>query len=310
MKFVVAGFVLFAFSVVVIGVEGQCSASSSGTTYSNLRSGTIRSDTDGFGLNHYNNNENCWWRIQCPEGQTFSVTDLDVDTESNLDIVGVRATQSGSYLRSFSGLTTSRTYDTDLETAFVTFVSDSSITDDGFTMDWCCKDASGDCPGVVGGTAGLIIGIIIPIVIVIAVIVVIVLCCRQHRQRQAHQQQLQQQQMQGQQMQTYPANGSADPYGQQQQGYGQQPVSGYGQQTQGYGQPAPYGAPPAQGGAYGQTQGYPAAQGGVYGASPAYGAPPQQGYGEQPQGYAQQPPGYGQPPQGYNNNGYPTKPSA
>ena len=291
MKFAIGCAVL---AVIAIGVEGQCSASNSGTTYSGARYGTIRSDTDGHGLNHYSNNEDCWWRVQCDVGETFSVTDLDVDTESNLDVVGVRATQTGSYLRSWSGLATNRIYDSNVQTAYVTFVTDSSITDDGFTMDWCCKDSNGYCPRSfltdTSTPVGLVVAIVVPIVLVICLVVFLVYWCRQRRQRQAQQQQLQQQQMQGQQMQTYPANGSADPYGQPQQAYGQQPVTGaYGQQP---------------------TQGYPAAQGGGYGARPAYGAPPQQGYGEQPQAYAQTP-GYGQQQaQGYNNNGYPTKPSA
>ena len=110
---------------------------------------TLRSDSDGYGPLNYGNNQDCWWYISCSSG-SMQISG-SVDTENGYDVLRVRAGQSitGTTLWSRSGQYSSTSYIAYYSQITVTWTTDSSITDDGWTLTFTCGASSGGIPSAV-----------------------------------------------------------------------------------------------------------------------------------------------------------------
>ena len=94
--------------------------------------------SDGSG--NYGNNENCWWLIE--SGSEISVSFSSFDTESGYDYVSVYRCDTAAcgssqrILRHSGSLSSSNVYSSSTGFLKVTFTSDGSVTQSGFTGTW------------------------------------------------------------------------------------------------------------------------------------------------------------------------------
>ena len=125
----------------VLTVSG-CSAFNNDQTFTTT-SGTIRSDSDGFGSIDYLNGENCTWVVACPTGN-FAMN-IQYSTESTFDVMRViqgRSTASSDTVWVGSGSMASGVesvnFQSTVSTVTIRFTTDLTVTRDGFTMNWFC----------------------------------------------------------------------------------------------------------------------------------------------------------------------------
>ena len=111
--------------------------------------------TDGSGTSNYNNNQNCSWLIQ-PAGAasiTFGLTSLA--TEIGTDVITVYDGPSAAspVLGSFSGTNNLNTFTSNTGSIFVTFITNGTITDQGFDAFYTSSSSSAGCSGATTLTA-------------------------------------------------------------------------------------------------------------------------------------------------------------
>ncbi len=97
--------------------------------------GTI---TDGSGNSNYGNNSNCSWLIQPAGATSVSISFSQFATEASNDFVSIYngTNSSGTLIGSYSGTTIPSTINIPSGNAFVSFTSNSSITDGGFSLSY------------------------------------------------------------------------------------------------------------------------------------------------------------------------------
>ena len=116
-----------------------CSNPSSGTTWTQVTSGTLTSDFDGHGPGNYANRDYCYWSVSCPDG-VFSITGATIRTESCCDRVYLRRGigTNGSEITQWRGNHENIYFATNESRVTIVFTADGSVTHDGFTIPWSC----------------------------------------------------------------------------------------------------------------------------------------------------------------------------
>jgi len=104
---------------------------------------TLTAMTGGFGDGsgpdaNYDNNQICGWTIDAPVGATIRLDAVYWDIESGFDTIAVHdgADASASLLTTWTGSGTNDTWFTTGNQAFVEFLSDGSVTDPGFWVEY------------------------------------------------------------------------------------------------------------------------------------------------------------------------------
>ena len=118
----------------------------SGSTTLTAASGSF---SDGSGASNYNNNQNCSWLIQ-PAGAasiTFGLTNLATEIGNDRITVYDGPSAASPILGSFSGTNNLNTFTSSTGTIFVTFVTNGSVTDQGFDAFYTSSTSSAGCSG-------------------------------------------------------------------------------------------------------------------------------------------------------------------
>jgi|GEM_PF-526105 len=120
----------------------QCSGSTTLTASSD-------NFTDGSGTSNYNNNQNCSWLIQ-PAGAasiTFGLTSLATEISTDIITIYDGPTSASPILGSFSGTNNLNTFTSSTGSIFVTFITNGSVTDQGFDAFYTSSTSNAGCSG-------------------------------------------------------------------------------------------------------------------------------------------------------------------
>lgn len=124
----------------------------SGTTTLTTASGSF---DDGSGVGNYQNNQNCSWLIQ-PVGAasiTFGLSSLATEIGGDIITVYDGPSAASPILGSYSGTNNLNTLTSSTGSIFVTFISNGSITDQGFNAFYTSTTSSAGCSGATTFTA-------------------------------------------------------------------------------------------------------------------------------------------------------------
>jgi len=127
-------------------VTNTPTAPCSGLTNLTAASGSF---SDGSGTSNYTNNQNCSWLIQ-PAGAasiTFGLTNLATEISADIITVYDGTSAASPILGSFSGTNNLNTFTSSTGSIFVTFVTNGSVTDQGFDAFYTSSTSSAGCSG-------------------------------------------------------------------------------------------------------------------------------------------------------------------
>ena len=111
--------------------------------------------TDGSGTTNYTNNQNCSWLIQ-PAGAasiTFGLSSLATEIGNDIITVYDGTSTASPILGSFSGTNNLNTFTSSTGSIFVTFITNATITDQGFDAFYTSTTSTSGCSGATTLTA-------------------------------------------------------------------------------------------------------------------------------------------------------------
>ena len=159
-------------------------------------SGTIRSDTDGTGPTQYHDNERCTWSVTCSQGTIAVMSSLSMQVEPCCDYVALQDSFGRELARYRAGFFTP--ISTGVNSMRLYFYSDSSVTDDGFTLQYECVPPSvangytqleSSSSLGTGTVAGIVVGSVVGFIILVVIVIIVgyFLCCRRSPSQSQHQ---------------------------------------------------------------------------------------------------------------------------